>query len=295
MVWGVQMKRWIFLAAVVVLVVIGVGAVGLGEMAVSGRGRGVVVGDGVEVELTARDGVVLRGEWWAGTGERKAAVLLLHGVSDSRRGMAGQGRMLREAGYSVLAVDARGHGASGGERISYGVVERRDVAGWVEWLRAREGVERVFGVGSSMGGAILLQSLPVARLDAVVAECAFSDFRAVAYHRVGQRVGLREEWARWVVWPAVEPALEWVRWRHGLNLREAAPVEGLQGSGTPVLLIHGARDGNIPPEHSERLLRARGSGVEIWRVAEAAHVNAMSAAPEEYRRRVLGFLEGYGR
>jgi uncharacterized protein len=290
----VRTKRWTLAGAGGLFVMVGVGAVGLGEMAVSGQGRAVAAGDGVAVELRARDGVVLRGEWSAGTGGWKAAVLLLHGVSDSRRGMESQGRMLREAGYGVLAVDARGHGMSGGGRISYGVLERRDVAAWVEWIRARDGVGRVFGVGSSMGGAILLQSLPEARLDAVVAECAFSDFRAVAYHRVGQRLGLEERHARWVVWPAVEPALEWVRWRYGLNLRQASPVEGLRTSSTPVLLIHGVEDRNIPPEHSERLLRARERDIEIWRVAAAGHVNAISTAPEEYRRRVLEFFARRG-
>lgn len=267
----------------------------LGEFTVSSRAHLTTLDDGREVGIQASDGVTLRADWWPEDNRRGAAVMLLHGVSDTRRGMGGHVRFLREAGYAVLSMDARGHGASGGSLISYGVLERRDVTEWAAWLRAQPNVERVYGLGASMGGAILLQSLPLARIDAAVAECAFSSFPAVAYHRVGQRVGLSERMARWIVWPLVEPALAWVRLRHGLDLRSASAEIGLRDSTTPVLLILGARDTNIPPEHGERLARARPSAVEIWRPAEATHVDALSAAPEEYRRRVLEFLVRQGR
>lgn len=267
----------------------------LGEMAVSGHGRSAAKHAPASVELVPQDGTILRASWWPEDNRRGAAVMLLHGVSDTRRGMGGNASFLREAGYAVLAMDARGHGASGGPLISYGVLERDDVAAWAEWLRAQPNVDRVYGLGASMGGAILLQSLPLARIDAAVAECAFSDFPSVAYHRVGQRVGLNEHAARWIAWPLVEPALVWVRLRHGLHLRDASPEAALRASTTPVLLVHGALDTNIPPEHGERLARARAEGVEIWRPADAAHVNAINAAPEEYRRRVLEFFDRQGR
>lgn len=289
-------RKWLPRALGLLLVLIlFAGAALLGEITVSPQARSVSFGDNREVEVRAGDGAPLRASWWPEDNRRGAAVMLLHGVADTRRGMGGQANLLREAGYAVLAMDARGHGASGGPLISYGVLERNDVAAWAEWLHAQPNVHRVYGLGASMGGAILLQSLPLARIDAAVAECAFSDFPSVAYHRVGQRVALNEHAARWIAWPLVEPALVWVRLRHGLHLRDASPEAALRASTTPVLLIHGALDTNIPPEHGERLARARTGGVEIWRPADAAHVNAISAAPEEYRRRVLEFFDRQGR
>lgn len=288
-------RKWLPRAlGLVIVLTIFAAAVLLAELSVSPRANLAPGIDAREVEICAADGVALRAAWWPEDNSRGAAVMLLHGVSDNRRGMGGHVRFLRQAGYAVLSTDARGHGASGGRLISYGVLERNDVAAWAEWLHAQPGVERVYGIGASMGGAILLQSLPLARIGAVVAECAFSDFPSVAYHRVGQRVRLSERAARWTLWPLLEPALAWVRLRHGVDLRSASPEAGLRGSTTPVLLIHGARDTNTPPEHSARLARARAANVEIWLPA-ATHVNALGTAPEEYRRRVLEFFDRQGR
>ena len=35
--------------------------------------------------------------------------------------------MFLEEGYSVLLPDSRGHGTSGGELVTYGLLEKRDV------------------------------------------------------------------------------------------------------------------------------------------------------------------------
>ncbi|HEV3375698.1 MAG TPA: alpha/beta fold hydrolase, partial [Thermoleophilaceae bacterium] len=55
-----------------------------------------------------RDGVVLRGEQ-AGDGP---PVVLLHGLSATRRNVVQGSRHLVKRGYRLIAYDARGHGAS---------------------------------------------------------------------------------------------------------------------------------------------------------------------------------------
>jgi predicted acyl esterase len=67
-----------------------------------------------DVQVTADDGVTLRG--WSmrpahGNGD---AVILLHGQSDNWVGMLGYADMLLRHGYAVVLPNARGHGASGG-------------------------------------------------------------------------------------------------------------------------------------------------------------------------------------
>jgi hypothetical protein len=65
-----------------------------------------------DVTITAADGVELKG-WFVHPHDYNGnAVVLLHGITDNREGVAGYGRLLLEHGYSILLPDARGHGAS---------------------------------------------------------------------------------------------------------------------------------------------------------------------------------------
>jgi len=73
-----------------------------------------------EFDVTAPDGVALRG--WkvrppAPTGDW---VLLFHGVSDNRTGDVGHAEFLLRHGYSLIMMDSRAHGESGGEMCTYG-------------------------------------------------------------------------------------------------------------------------------------------------------------------------------
>ena len=57
----------------------------------------------------------------------------------------------------------------------------------------------------------------------------------------------------------------------------------------PVLLIAGGRTTDEP--EVARRLEARSESVERWVVAETGHVGALRAMPDEWERRVIGFLD----
>ena len=64
--------------------------------------------------------------------------MVLHGIGDSRQGSAGFAPLFLDQGYSVLLPDSRGHGASGGELVTYGLWEKYDVLDWARWLRQHD-------------------------------------------------------------------------------------------------------------------------------------------------------------
>jgi hypothetical protein len=72
----------------------------------------------------------------------------------------------------------------------------------------------------------------------------------------------------------------------------AAPTVTLRDSATPVLLIHGTRDTNIPPAQSRELHAVNPGTTELWEVPGAIHVAAMSAEPQAYRRARAGVVRG---
>jgi len=243
-----------------------------------------------DVSITTSDGVTLRGWLLRPPHANGEAALLLHGLGDNRLGMGGYARLLLAHGFAVLMPDARGHGASGGGLVTYGLIERNDIRQWVEFLSAETHAHCVYGMGESMGAAELLQSLAArARFCAVVAESGFSNFREIAYDRMGQPFGMGPWVGRTVLRPLVEIAFLRARWKYGLNMEQVSPEDAVAAAHVPVLLIHGAIDTNIPARHS-RAMNAVASQTVLWEVPGADHCGALSVAPAEFERRVLGWF-----
>ena len=245
-----------------------------------------------DVQINGSDGVPLRGWVVRPKQSNGNGAIVLHGVADARDGISSRGRMLAEAGYTVLLPDARGHGVSGGEIISFGIRESDDLHRWADWFRAEERPKQLYGMGASMGAAILLQSLENdTRFRAVVAECPFSDFRAVAYDRMAGKLSLNRWFARGLLFPAVETGLTYGSLRYGVNLANASPERAIRNTSVPVLLIHGDADTNIPPSHSEALHAANPAVSQLWIVHGAEHVTIAKVAGDEFRRRVLSWFQ----
>jgi len=231
------------------------------------------------VELTATDGARLRAWWFVPRKPIGAAVILLHGVADTRQGMLGPGHFLLERGYSVLIPDSRGHGVSGGDYVTYGLIEAGDIHCWANWMFESRHVERLYGAGQSMGAAILLQSLRAEpRFRAVVADCPFFSFEEISYDRLSQIAGL----PRPLSWPLVQAGFCYGRLAHGLDLRQASPAEVLRTTQVPTLLIHGIEDRNIPPRHSQMLHALNPRATRLWLVPGAGHVASFAIQPQTY-------------
>ena len=131
-----------------------------------------------DVAINAADGVVLKG-WFVHPRDYNGnAVILLHGITDNREGVAGYAHLLLEHGYAVLLPDARRHGESGGELATYGIKESDDIHRWVSWIYAHDPPQCVYGFGESYGAALMLQSLAAEnRFCAVAVESPFSTAR----------------------------------------------------------------------------------------------------------------------
>ncbi len=243
-----------------------------------------------DVSITTPDGAVLRGWIVRPARANGEAALLLHGLGDNRLGMTGYAQLLLVHGFTVLLPDARAHGLSGGWLATYGLLERNDIHRWADFLSAKTGSPCVYGMGESMGAAQLLQSLATApNFCAVVAESAFSNFREIAYDRMGQPFHLGPWVGRTILRPLVEVAFLRARWKYGLRMEQASPEEVVAATHIPVLLIHGIVDSNIPVRHSGRI-HARNLKTVLWEVPNADHCGAISIAPQEFKQRLLGWF-----
>jgi len=90
------------------------------------------------------------------------AIILVHGRDNSRtNGFCDQfvsfANQLHKAGFSVLMIDLRGHGQSADSRYTFGIKERQDILGGVDWLEGRGYQPGKIGVlGYSLGAGSVI-------------------------------------------------------------------------------------------------------------------------------------------
>jgi len=135
-----------------------------------------------EVSIEASDGLTLVGDFIVPDGlEGDApAVLLLHMLGSNRSAYEPLLPYLADAGFIVLNVDMRGHGATGGAK-DWNLTED-DTQLWLDWLREQDGVDgaRVAIIGASIGSNMAL--IACANDEACVTAVALSpgtDYRGV--------------------------------------------------------------------------------------------------------------------
>jgi fermentation-respiration switch protein FrsA (DUF1100 family) len=233
-----------------------------------------------DVTFTTSDGLRLHG--WYVPSENGATVIAFPG----RSGPQEEARFLVEHGYGVLLFDRRGEGESDGDPNALGWSGVKDLNAAVAFLQSRSDVDpdRIGGIGFSVGGELLLQA--AAESDAL---------KAV----VSEGAGIR----------SVREALE----SSGSELIVAAPVWSVTTAATtvfsnttpppnlkelvariaprPVFLIF-STNGQGGEQLSSEYYAAAGEPKELWEIPDAGHVGGMTAHPEEYERRVVGFFDG---
>jgi len=251
--------------------------------------------DLTDINIPARDGVAMRAWSIRPRTSNGNVVILLHGLGDNRFGMTGYAELLLSRGFSVLMPDARAHGTSGGDLATFGLQESEDIHRWLDWLQHNEQPDCIFGLGESMGAALLLQSLhSESRFCAVAAESSFASFREIAYDRVGQFFGTGPWLGRTVLRPIVEFAFIYASWKYKLDFEQASPENAVATTRVPVFLIHGQSDRNIPVRHA-RLIAARNPSVPLWEVPNTDHCGAIGTNRDEFVEKLIGWFDSHAR
>jgi hypothetical protein len=242
--------------------------------------------------VRANDGIELHGWKIAPPAPSNDWVLLFHGVSDNRTGVLGHAEFLLRHNYSVVMMDSRAHGESGGDIATYGWKERYDTAAITDALYKTESVCHMYALGVSMGAAIALQSAAIEpRIAAVAAEDPFASLREVSYDYAG--FDLSPLLGKTLFRPATIFALDALKRAGGFDLDEVSPEKAVAQRPFPILLICGTDDHRIPCRHAQAIYKAGIGPKELWIVPGAGHAMALGQAPAEYENRVVSFFGKY--
>ena len=278
-----------------------------------------------DFDVRAPDGIILRGWIVRPQHHNGSWVLLFHGVADNRVGVTGQSEFLLRAGYSVVMMDARAHGASEGPIATYGWLERNDTKAIIDALlssdhsryveeQVRTGKATVrmendagthnllhslpvwngpplhiFALGESMGAGIALQSAAVdPRIEGVVAEASFANLREASYDYAGLRRS--PLFGMTLFRPFSWTLLSRGEKLTGFPIAEVSPEKAVAARAFPVLLICDEKDEALPCRHTRRIYAAARGPKQLWEVPGAFHTAALGFQPAEFQRRVLEFF-----
>jgi acylglycerol lipase len=254
--------------------------------------------------LVARDGARLPLREWDAEGAKPRAVIIgLHGMSDYSNAFDGPGREWAKHGITTLAIDQRGFGRSDNPGLWPGnEVMRRDLDDFAVAAHARCPGVKIFALGESMGGAVLLTALASSEPPAIdgailVSPAVWSRADMPMPYRVAlflvahlmPQIILTNSAASHVV--TVVPSdnvpmlialgrdpLFQKKTRadtlYGLvNLMdEARQAAGETKNAPPILFLHGAKDQVIPPKSAAAAIAALDGHAEIREYPHGYHM-----------------------
>jgi uncharacterized protein len=221
----------------------------------------------------------------------RGTLLLLHGIRMDKSSLLGFGRRFSNAGYRSVLVDLRGHGASTGTYLTYGVVESRDLVQLVDVLQNRFH-ETAFAIfGYSYGGAVAIQSAALdPRIKAVVAVSAFASLRQVVNDYKQNFFPVLDPIvpANWL-----QARLDEAAERAQFDPAQADPERAAAALAAPLLLLHGSADTQVPPWHAEEL-KKKARDASLVLLEGETHASMLQSGSAQVEALTLAFLERSG-
>ncbi|ASC64007.1 alpha/beta fold hydrolase [Achromobacter denitrificans] len=230
-------------------------------------------------DLTLADGDQVRAWYWQSPQANAPTVLYLHGARWNLNGSAFRIDGWTRMGYSVLAIDYRGFGASTTRLPSEQSAQEDAIAGLKELARLQPDPSRRFVYGHSLGGAIAID---------LASRPEQPDFAGLIVESSFTSIGAMLGTLRWGKVP-------------GASLLVTQPfdsVDKLAALHTPMLFMHGTADRVVPHTMSDELFAAaRNVSPDLKRLVKiegASHSGAFRSG-EQYETAVKTFMRDASR
>lgn len=240
-----------------------------------------------QFKITSFDGTILNGKYYEL--DKKAPLeLMFHGYRGSaERDLCGGIERAFSLHRNVLIVDQRAHSTSGGNVITFGIKESRDVICWLNFINKEFGDNtEIILCGISMGAAtvMLATSLPLPEnVVGILADCGYSEAKDIICKTI-KKMHLPAR----LLFPFVR--LGGIIFG-GFDINKASPKKALENCNIPIIFIHGKNDDFVPYEMSEINYAATKSKKRLLLVENAGHGAAYLVNPKEYLKALEEFFE----
>lgn len=242
-----------------------------------------IAGKPVEnVTITTEDGINLSAWYVKNVPDR--AVVFLSGIGSDRRQFNSRAEYyLSSLGYSVLMPDLRGTGKSGGDLVSIGWHERKDLKACRAFLRDK-GYPHIGAHGISLGAATICYSLKeINDFAFVILESSYDTMQHAFYNRLD----LHD-----VPHFLVYPGNRFLYWRMGARPKDMEPVACMDYCTMPAFIMGGDAEGFLKLSETMDIYNrcvAKKKRLHIFK--DGHHENFLKRYPEEFKGELKAFLD----
>ena len=288
---------WVVVGIVILLAVvyIAVGVVGAKQLTLPKRVFDPALNPGVynlkyeDLRIPARNDGLEIAAWYIPSEQNEKAIILVHGRDNSRtNGFCDQfvsfANVLHQAGFSVMMIDLRGHGESEDSRYHFGIKERQDILGAVDWLESQGYQPGKIGVlGYSLGaGSVIGAAAEEGDIGAIWIDSAYADINSVITRNFKMESGL----------PSVflYSVKAMVRLLYGFDITESRPIAEIgKIAPRPIFVAHCEKDNMIPFSHMEQLLSVA-QNTHTWAISNCDQNSVgKNFVPEKYNNHAIGY------
>jgi len=214
-------------------------------------------------------------------------VVLVHGYSSSAKAMATYARYYHETlNASVLMIDLRAHGLSGGSKIGFAYNDRLDLPLWISQLRMHVPKQLPIVLhGISMGASAILYTLAdgIENVSAIISDSAFIDLEPIFRRQIQMIYKLPTQ-------GIVAFVSLLMRINNGFFLHETQLLKTLTAK-LPILIMHGELDRFVPVEMAQQLYRHYQGDKTLYIAPNALHAMTYAVDRERYEKTIATFLK----
>jgi fermentation-respiration switch protein FrsA (DUF1100 family) len=221
--------------------------------------------------------------WYAAPRNGKT-LIFLHGYAGSRGQVLGEAEIFRTNGYGVFLYDARAHGESQGDEVSFGPKEILDLQAAIAWLEKQPEVDRrrIGAYGFSVGAATLaLEASKDKRISAMIFASSPSSQMDMSLDE-GRYFGAIQAF--------FQMATLWVAGVDASHLDYSLAFKALRGR--PILIIQGLADKGVTPRQASKIFEQAGEPKSFLILPHTGHGAFLQQSDAElYKKTILAFFE----
>lgn len=240
-----------------------------------------------KVEVTAKDGITLKGTEYIKDKQIDDWVIVLHGYRSNPESVISVGMHFSEKGYNVLIPYMRATGESEGEYIGMGWLDKEDLKCWIDLIIEQNRNSNIILHGSSMGAATVLMAsgdtLPN-NIKAIIEDSGYTSVWNIFASEAKARFNLP-------AFPVLNMFEVVANYRAKYDIKEASALEQVKKASVPILFIHGDNDDFVPEYMCEQLYESANCKKDKLIIHGAGHTESRYKEVDIYYNKIFDFIK----
>lgn len=239
------------------------------------------------IQLKTESGIFID-TWYAKPDSfSKGTIILFHGITSSKSQLLAEASDFRYQGYSIMMVDFRAHGNSGGNTTTVGSRESEEVKMAYNYIK-ETGEKNIFLYGISMGATTIIKAIADygMQVSGVILEMPFLSMQTYleARARLLGFEGFPEK-------PFAFLTTGWISIERGFNAYKFIATRYAKNVNCPVLMQWGTQDPIVLKRETNKIFAALATtDKKLVIYNEAGHESLLQNDPAKWREEIEQFL-----